>query len=63
MVLFEVEKIGLREIGGHCGWWREFVEVVKAQLMSKARDRKIIKRDDGFELREPITGLQGTFQR
>ncbi len=33
----------------------EFVEGIKAQLMSKASGRKIIRSSDGFELRESIT--------
>ena len=59
MALFEVEKVGLREIGEHRGGWRggEFVDVVEAQLMLKARGRKIIKRDDGFSgSRSRLTG-------
>ena len=33
----------------------EFVEVIREQLKSRARGRRIIKRGDGFELRDSIT--------
>ena len=40
----------------------EFLKAIKAQLMSKARGRKIIQGEDRIELRESITPYRAFFR-